>query len=91
MGYVRAEEILPEELIELIQQYIDGTNIYIPRKDNKRVAWGQKNQAKEKIYERNREIYKAYKKGRKVPELAEMYFLSEKSIQRILRKMKNID
>lgn len=23
MGYVRAEEILPEELIELIQQYID--------------------------------------------------------------------
>lgn len=91
MGYVRAEEILPEELIKLIQQYIDGTNIYIPRKDNRRAAWGQVNQAKERLYERDREIYKAYKEGRKVPELAEMYFLSEKSIQRILRKMKNID
>ncbi|WP_251208881.1 hypothetical protein [Acetatifactor aquisgranensis] len=32
MGYIRAEEILPEEIIALIQQYVDGTNIYIPRK-----------------------------------------------------------
>ena len=27
MGYIRAEEILPVEIIELIQQYVDGTNI----------------------------------------------------------------
>ncbi len=31
MGYIRAEEILPIEVIELIQQYVDGKNIYIPR------------------------------------------------------------
>ena len=30
MGYLKAEEVLPIELIELIQQYTDGTNIYIP-------------------------------------------------------------
>ena len=29
MGYLRAEEVLPRELIKLIQQYTDGTNIYI--------------------------------------------------------------
>ncbi|EOS43880.1 hypothetical protein C809_03738 [Lachnospiraceae bacterium MD335] len=29
MGYIRAEEILPVEVIELIQQYVDGENIYI--------------------------------------------------------------
>ena len=28
----KAEEILPMEIIELIQQYVDGENIYIPRK-----------------------------------------------------------
>ena len=32
MGYIRAEEILPAEIIELIQKYVDGANIYIPRK-----------------------------------------------------------
>ena len=36
MGYIRAEEILPGEIIELIQEYVDGTNIYIPRKQEHR-------------------------------------------------------
>ena len=36
MGYRRAEEILPVEIIELIQQYVDGENIYIPRKRENR-------------------------------------------------------
>lgn len=32
MGYIRAEEILPKEVVALIQQYVDGQTIYIPRK-----------------------------------------------------------
>ena len=40
MGYIRAEEILPIEVIELIQQYVDGENIYIPRKVAHRQEWG---------------------------------------------------
>ena len=31
MGYKRAEEILPVELIELIQQYVDGQNRSLER------------------------------------------------------------
>ena len=27
MGYRRAEEILPAEIIEIIQRYVDGENI----------------------------------------------------------------
>ena len=27
MGYIRAEEILPAEVLELVQQYVDGRNI----------------------------------------------------------------
>lgn len=37
MGYIRAEKILPQEIIELIQQYVDGENIYIPKKSGNRV------------------------------------------------------
>ena len=32
MGYIRAAEILPVEIIELIQQYVNGAAIYVPRK-----------------------------------------------------------
>ena len=32
MSYMKAEEVLPKELIQLIQEYTDGAYIYIPRK-----------------------------------------------------------
>jgi len=32
MSYKKAEEVLPVEIIEMIQQYIEGENIYIPQK-----------------------------------------------------------
>ena len=86
MGYIRAEEILPIEVIELIQQYV-GENIYIPRKPTNRQAWGTGTQIKQELWIRNRQIYKDYLAGSKTSELASKYYLSEKSIQRILRKM----
>ena len=87
MGYIRAEEILPIEVIELIQQYVDGENIYIPRKPSNRRAWGAGTQIKQELLRRDQQIYKDYLAGRKTSELARKYYLSEKSIQRILRKM----
>ena len=89
MGYVKAEEILPMELIELIQQYVDGRNIYIPRKTENRQQWGTGTETKKELMVRNRDIYAEYLAGIKIVELAEKYFLSEKSIQRIVREMKN--
>ncbi len=86
MGYIRAEEILPIEVIELIQQYVDGKNIYIPRKPANRQAWGQGTQIKQELQMRNRQIYQDHLDGNRIPELASKYYLSEKSIQRILRK-----
>lgn len=86
MGYIRAEEILPIEVIELIQQYVDGENIYIPRKKAHRQAWGAGTQIKQELLTRNRQIYQDYLAGSGTSELACKYYLSEKSIQRILRK-----
>ena len=88
MGYKKAEEILPLEVIELVQQYIQGQNIYIPRRKEKRRAWGSENGTKDKFAERNAEIYAEYCNGSKTAELAEKYYLSEKSIWRIIRDSK---
>lgn len=85
MGYMKAEEILPIEIIELIQQYVDGKNIYIPRKASHRQAWGTGTQRKQELLKRDRQIYEAYLTGSSTEELASKYYLSEKSIQRILR------
>ncbi|HLR35932.1 MAG TPA: CD3324 family protein [Tissierellales bacterium] len=88
MSYKRAEDILPGEIVELIQDYVDGESIYIPRKDNNRRRWGEKTNIRNELYVRNQQIYADYQRGYKTVELAEKYFLSEKSIQRIILKMK---
>lgn len=37
MKYVKAIDVLPQEIIEIIQNYVDGEYLYIPRKnDNKK-------------------------------------------------------
>lgn len=88
MGYIKAEEILPIEIIELIQQYVDGRNIYIPRKQDNRQEWGTKTSYRCELQNRNQLIYRDYLSGMTVYELAESYYLSEKSIQRIIRQEK---
>lgn len=84
MGYIKAEEILPIEVIELIQKYVDGQNIYIPRKTEHRAAWGSGTAIRSELGTRNQQIYSEFVNGKSISELAECYYLSEKSIQRII-------
>lgn len=88
MGYIKAETVLPAEIIELIQQYVDGKNIYIPRKADGRQERGAGTQVRQELFLRNQQIYADYLAGSRVSELASKYFLSEKSIQRILRTLR---
>ena len=53
MSYVNAEGVLPKKLVEEIQKYVDGQLIYIPRKSENSLLWGEKNGTKEKLAERN--------------------------------------
>ena len=87
MGYIHALEILPERLIEEIQEYVDGQVIYIPKIKSKRCKWGEKTDTKAYLQKRNLEIYSSYKNGTTVFELSEKYFLTPKSIKRIIRNM----
>ncbi len=88
MGYRKAEEVLPMEIIELIQNYVDGENIYIPRKSNQRKEWGSKTFIRQELKDRNLQILTDFENGYKIDDLASKYFLSNKSIQRILHEMK---
>ena len=87
MSYIKAEEILPEELIRQIQEYADGVYIYIPRKPGARQAWGQKTAYKTELKIRNNHIRADHARGVSVQALSRTYHLSEKSIRRILQNL----
>jgi len=89
MGYIKAEEILPKELIEEIQNHIEGKSIYIPKKEGTRQEWGTGTPTRQELEERNNAIFRDYCSGSRVCDLADKYCLSEKSIQRILREKKS--
>ena len=86
MSYIKAEDILPEEVIELIQQYVDGESIYIPRKAGNRLSWGCNTEYRAELHKRNERICLKRVQGASVHTLAQRYHLSEKSIRRILRR-----
>ena len=86
MSYIKAEEIMPEELIRQIQEYADGVYIYIPRKPGTRHAWGQDTDYKAELKARNDRIRNDYAAGLDIAALSRKYHLSEKSIRRILQK-----
>ncbi len=86
MSYKRAEHILPAELLETVQKYVDGQAIYIPRKSGNKKAWGSQTAIREELAIRNRQIYQDYRIGTNLGQLSEKYYLSLKSIQRIIRQ-----
>ncbi len=88
MGYYKAADILPPKILEVLQDYVDGEYIYIPRKPENRKSWGQQTDTKKTYAERNVQIYKDYLEGMSLTQLATKYFLAEKSIQRIIRQEK---
>ncbi|MGL4912533.1 MAG: CD3324 family protein [Romboutsia sp.] len=89
MSYIKAKEVLPSEIIEIIQKYIDGEYIYIPKRENNRSEWGTRNNTRKEINTRNHNIYFEYINGANRNELADKYFLSKKSIDRIILKEKS--
>ncbi|MCH5263881.1 MAG: hypothetical protein J1F42_13310 [Lachnospiraceae bacterium] len=88
MGYMRAEDILPKDVLELVQQYADGQTIYIPRKSDCHKSWGAGTETKKALMIRNEQMYEEYQSGVTIPQLSARYFLTEKSVQRIIRNHK---
>lgn len=89
MKYKKAQNILPKDVLDLVQKYIDGDYIYIPKKDNSKKSWGEASGIKAELETRNFEIYNKYLQGTSIKQLSTEYFLSESSIRRILYIHKN--
>lgn len=85
MKYEKALDILPEQVVKTIRQYIDGSYIYIPRKSENRKSWGEQTGVKKDLDIRNRSILKSYLHGDSIRILSERYYLTEQSIRRIIR------
>lgn len=88
MKYVKAKDVLPEEVVKILQEYVDGKYLYVPRKNENHKSWGEESGIKKILKERNTEIYKKYINGTSIFALTQEYFLSEKSIRRIIDEEK---
>ena len=86
MSYVNAEEVLPKVLLKEIQKYVDGQLLYIPRKNENSLSWGEKSGTRVKLAERNRAIVSRYYSGETIAKLSEVYYLSEKRIHGIIHE-----
>lgn len=84
MRYVKAETILPENLVKEIQKYIQGEYVYIPSGNKTRKRWGEKSGNRAILQRRNEEICSKYKRGCTISDLAKEFFLSVDSIKKIV-------
>ncbi|HYE09266.1 MAG TPA: CD3324 family protein [Patescibacteria group bacterium] len=90
MDYKNGKVILPTELLEQLQEYVQGNLIYIPKKEENRTGWGENSGAKTVIANRNHEICEAHRNGVKTAELAAIFCLSEDSIRKILHTARKV-
>ncbi|MFB5663476.1 CD3324 family protein [Alteribacillus sp. HJP-4] len=91
MQYKNGKEVFPHSLLKELQKYIQGELIYIPKKENQRARWGERNGTRQFIAERNVEIYQLYKKGWSIEELEQKYNLSMESIRKIIYKTREVE
>jgi hypothetical protein len=89
MSYLNADELLPPELLRMVQSYVQGSLVYIPREGGeKRLAWGIRSGARESLDRRNAAIREAKAKGRRIDDLADEYGLTAGGIRKILYRGK---
>ncbi len=82
MKYKNAGAVLPTELIEEIQKYIQGEFLYIPKKDKQ--IHRAVTEYKIELEKRNNRIYKMHLEGMSNENLARNFNLAQSSIRRIL-------
>ena len=86
MKYVNANDVLPVELLSMIQKYYQGGYLYIP-KEGHCEATGRTDY-KIELEKRNQYIYLKHLEGRTNRQLGKIYHLSESSIRRIISNEK---
>lgn len=86
MKYTNANNVLPEELVALIQEYVQGEYLYIPMRE--KVFTENSTEYKTELEKRDEHIYRRHLEGVENKRLARIYNLSESSIRRIVIKQR---
>lgn len=89
LDYKKGAEVLPARLLEEIQEYVEGTLVYIPKKGT-RAGWGQISGARRSIDQRNQKIASLFEQGETIYELAEKFHLGEDTIRKIVYGKKQV-
>lgn len=84
MKYVNAKDILPKELIEQLQNYVQGSYVYIPQKEDTIKSPDKKTDYRIELEKRNAHIYLKYLQNWSHGQIAKLYHLSLPSIRRII-------
>lgn len=84
MSYLKAEQLLPPELLVEIQKYVQGSLVYIPRPRKRRLGWGLKNGTRETLDRRNAAIRAERTRGKRIDDIADEFGLSPDSIRKII-------
>lgn len=83
MSHKNGKDIFPSDLLEEIQKYINGENVYIPRK-NTHTRWGERSGIRQELIKRNRQICSMFKSGTSIEELSFVFGLSIYTIKKIV-------
>lgn len=89
LNYKKGTDVLPTRLLKEIQEYVEGSLVYIPKKST-RAGWGYVNGTREVIDIRNRKIMNLFEQGETIEALADRFHLGEDTIKKIVYGKKSI-
>lgn len=82
--YKNAAEVLPPRLLQEIQRYVEGVQIYIPISGEPK-GWGECSGTRAELARRNREILQRYHAGESIEALTQEYYLCHDTIRKIVQ------
>ena len=90
MKYENARDVLPPDVLKLVQRHSAGKLIYVPQA-RERLPWGERSGYRLQLDERNAAIRRRFVAGSTADDLADEYFLTPETIKKIVysRKEKN--
>lgn len=89
MNYRKGADVLPARLLKEIQEYVEGSLVYIPKKSRK-AGWGDLSGAREFIDKRNQWMISRFEQGDSIQTLAEQFHLGEDTVRKIVYGKKSI-
>ena len=89
MNYKKGADVLPARLLKEIQEYVEGSLVYIPKRSGK-AGWGYVSGAREAIDVRNRKIMNSFEQGETIESLATRFHLGEDTIKKIVYGKKSL-